>query len=249
MGTDINQLKNKYNPIYQKQESDAHYKVDPIQFSGWPIHRNQALVYLAKPGGRLLEIGCGSGNVLATLAPNYSELVGIELSSNRAAHTQQGLSHLPNCHIYNEPLERLPDLFDEPFDCIIWADVLEHIVDVIEAMHILAKLSHPGTQLVTTTPNIAFLAHRIKLLRGRAPNTAIPLYPNEGFATDPAQTILHDNGHFHYFTFRQVEILYKIAGFNPERRIGFGSRLSRLRNFRPTLLSGTVCISGTYQGN
>jgi 2-polyprenyl-3-methyl-5-hydroxy-6-metoxy-1,4-benzoquinol methylase len=213
------------------------------------VNRNQALVYLARPGGRFLEIGCGSGAVLATLAAQFDELVGIELSTVRTDIARQGLAHLSNCHVYNEPLERLPEIFDTPFDCIVWADVLEHVVDVIEAMNILASLSRVGTQLVTTTPNVVFLPYRLRLLMGRGPNTAFSMYPNEGFAEDPVQTVLHDGGHFHYFTFRQVEILYQIAGFQPEQRLGFGQRLSRLRNYWPTLLSGTVCISGSYVGD
>ena len=45
---------------------------------------------------------------------------------------------------------------ESSFDCIIWAAVIEHIVDVIAAMHILASFSRPGTQPVTVTPNVAF---------------------------------------------------------------------------------------------
>ncbi|MBK8905043.1 MAG: hypothetical protein IPM53_27935 [Anaerolineaceae bacterium] len=46
----------------------------------------------------------------------------------------------------------------------------------------------------------------------------------------------------------KVEILYQIAGFEPEQRLGVGHNLTRLRNWWPTLLSGLVCISGTFQG-
>jgi ubiquinone/menaquinone biosynthesis C-methylase UbiE len=219
-----------------------------VKISGWPTNRNEALVQLARPGGRLLEIGCGSGIVLATLASQYQELVGIELSSIRAEKAHERLALLSNCRVLNSSLEELPSIETEPFDCILWADVIEHVADVIATMHILAGLSQPGTQLVTTTPNVVFLPYRLRLLMGRGPNTALPLYPNEGFAQDPLQTVLHDAGHFHYFTFRQVEILYQIAGFWPEQRLGFGRRFGRLRNYWPTLLSGTVCISGSYIG-
>jgi hypothetical protein len=65
---------------------------------------------------------------------------------------------------------------------------------------------------------------------------------------DTAETILLDLGHLHYFTFRQVEILYRLAGFRPERRLGIGKPFGRLRNLWPTLLNGQVCVSGTFQG-
>lgn len=254
--TEQDRLQQKYNVLYQQESIDKlsdvekeALHVEPVQLQGWPADRKQALVHLAKKGGRLLEIGCGSGEVLAALAPRYDEVVGVELSSVRAARTRLGLAHLANVQVLSEPLENLPNTAVASFDCIVWADVIEHVVDVIAAMQILAQLSHPGTQLITVTPNVAFLPQRFNLLRGRAPNTAIPWMPNEGFLHNPAETPMLDGGHLHYFTFRQVEILYQIAGFQPDLRLGIGSNFTRLRNWWPTLLSGLICVSGTYTGN
>jgi 2-polyprenyl-3-methyl-5-hydroxy-6-metoxy-1,4-benzoquinol methylase len=244
-------LRSKYDEIYAGHAPPAEevstIKIEPIQLKGWPANLREALIYLARPGGRLLEIGCGAGAVLATLAPHYDEMVGVELSTTMADFTRQGLSRLPHCTVLNVPLEQVPEVVTLPFDCIVWADVIEHIVDVIAAMKIIASLSHPGTQLVTVTPNVAFLPHRLRLLAGHAPTTASH-YPNEGFTPDPQHTLLHDAGHLHYFTFRQVEILYRMAGFQPKRRLGIASRVSRPRNVWPTLLSSSVCVSGIYQG-
>lgn len=246
-------LAQKYDELYRNEAVDSSVEeesitVEPVSLSGWPANRKEALLYLARRGGRLLEIGCGQGDVLAALAPHYDELVGTELSSVRAVRTQRALAHLPNCQIHNEPLENLLETAVPPFDCIVWADVIEHVVDVIEAMRILARLSRPGTQLVTVTPNVGFLPQRLNILRGRAPNTASSWLPNEGFAHDPRQTPMLDAGHVHYFTFRQVEILYEIAGFKPEQRLGVGDNFTWLRNWWPTLLSGLVCVSGTFVG-
>ena len=242
----------KYDQLYQNElvseQTAAEIRVQPLQFAGWPRERKEALVYLARPGGRLLEVGCGRGEVLATLAPHFQEAVGVELSPLRAERARRGLAHLANCRVVQTALEGLPEMERPPFDCIVWADVIEHIADVIGAMRILAGLCRPGSQLVTVTPNVAFLPQRLRMLLGRAPNTALPWYPNEGFAADPGQTILLDAGHLHYFTYRQVEILYQIAGFRPERRLGIGTRFSRLRNLWPTLLSGQVCLAGTFVG-
>lgn len=245
-------MQEKYDQLYGGEAVGADEKSDaihlvPVRPSDKPDNRKQALVQMARPGGRLLEIGCGTGDVLASLAHQYDEVVGTELSAVRAKRTQLALSHLPHCRIVHEPLETMVDLFDAPFDSIIWADVIEHIADVVGAMHILAKLSKPGTQLVTVTPNVAFLPQRLNVLRGRAPNTAIPAYPNEGFTQNPNQTKLLDHGHLHYFTFRQIEILYQIAGFRSDQRLAVGARFYRLRSWWPTLLSGLVCVSGTYQ--
>lgn len=238
-------LSQKYDQFYQNDPLRA--SVRPTAVSDYPRDRYQALVYLARRGGRLLEIGCGRGEVLLALAPHFDAVVGTELSPVRAERTRAVLSSIPHCEIVAGEIDALPAQFETPFDCIIWADVIEHVVDVVGAMRTLAQLSHPGTQLVTVTPNVGFLPQRWNILRGRAPATHSGGV-NEGFADDPAQTLLLDGGHLHYFSFRQVEMLYRLAGFQPEQRLGFGSRLGKFSNLWPTLLSSAVAVSGTFTG-
>jgi SAM-dependent methyltransferase len=242
-------LADRYDQIYA---SDEHKQLDngpilPTQVQGWPTNLQQALVFLARPGGRLLEIGCGGGEVLAALAPKFDQVVGTDFSSVQVVRARHGLAHVPNCTVLNSSLEALPAASLGQFECIVWADVIEHVVDVIGAMHILAGLSKPGTQLVTVTPNVAFLPNRMRLLLGRAPTTS-SRYPHEGFAPDARRTVLHDTGHLHYFTFRQVETLYRLAGFQPRRRLGIASRWSQARNLWPSALSSSVCVSGEFVG-
>ncbi len=241
-------LDQSYDRLYANEAAAAAPPLAPVVVGKWPKDRREALVHLARPGGRLLEIGCGAGEVMAALAPHYSEVVGVELSPIRAARARTNLRHLSNCTVIAAALEEVEAQVQPPFDCIVWADVIEHVVDVIAAMRTLARLARPGTQLVTVTPNVAFLPQRLRILMGKAPNTALPWYPNEGFSPIPEQTLMLDAGHLHYFTFRQVEILYRIAGFEPQRRLGIGARWGRLRNRWPTLLSGQVCVSGDYRG-
>lgn len=94
-------LSAKYDQLYRFDPYAAGVKL--AQVKGWPTDRYQALVYLARPGGRLLEIGCGRGEVLLAPASQFDEVVGTELSSERACHKQQQLDHLLNCRILNEP--------------------------------------------------------------------------------------------------------------------------------------------------
>ena len=46
------------------------------------------------------------------------------------------------------------------------------------------------------------------------PTTAGGSWPDEGFSHDSTKTVLFDAGHLHHLTFRQVEILYRLAGFH-----------------------------------
>ena len=186
---------------------------------------------------------------MATLASQFDYALGTELSAVRAENAQARWQHIPNLEFRQTSLEDLAEQETEPFDCIIWADVIEHVVDIIGTMKTIAKLSRPGTQLVTVTPNVAYLPRRWRALQGYAPATSALFDKNEGFLADrPADTILRDGGHLHYITFRQLELLYKNTHFRPEKRIGIGNRFSKIRNLWPTLFSGAVCISGTYEG-
>ena len=240
-------LATKYDTFYQADQNSPEAK--PITLKGWPRNRNEAMVYLARPGGRLLEIGSGTGPVVATLAPQFDFALGTELSAVRTENARTRWQHIPNLEFRHTTLETLVEQEAEPFDCIIWADVIEHVVDIIGTMKLLAQLSRPGTQLVTVTPNIAYLPRRWRALQGYAPATSSLFDTNEGFFVDrPEETILRDGGHLHYITFSQLDILYHTSGFQVEQRLGVGNRFSQLRNWWPTLLSGAVCVSGTYRG-
>jgi 2-polyprenyl-3-methyl-5-hydroxy-6-metoxy-1,4-benzoquinol methylase len=237
-------LSSKYDQLYQ----GGGERIQALELNGWPRHRNEAVLQLARREGRLLEIGCGEGALLAALAPGFEEAVGTELSATRARRAKRNLACLGNCRVVGDPLERLPEVIGGTFDCIVWTDVIEHVVDVIEAMRVMARLSREGTQLITVTPNAAYLPQRLRVMLGRSLNTSLPRHRNEGFAQPLTETLLLDGGHLHYFTFRQVEMLYEMAGYGPTRRLGYGRRLSRLRDLWPTLLSGAVCVSGIYEG-
>ncbi len=70
---------------YNKKDSKDDYKeVKPVQVEGYPKNRFEATVYWGGKGDSLLEVGCGSGNILLTLRDNYRKCVGVELSEAKA---------------------------------------------------------------------------------------------------------------------------------------------------------------------
>ena len=183
----------------------------------------------------MLEIGCGRGEVLAALAPHVERVVGTELSQVRAQRVRRDLAHLPNWRILTGTSEDLAETAAPPFDCIVWADVIEHVVDVLAVFRDIARLAKPGGFLVTVTPNVASLKRRLALARGRFPSTS---GSDEGFGMPEGE--MFDGGHVHYFTFRSVERLHREHGFDADvARLGFG-RFGRLHDLWPTLLSGGV---------
>ena len=89
----------------------------------------------------VLEIGCGSGELLAQL-PNRN-VTGIDLSAHQLARARQ---RLPYGSFHVQAAEELA--LDATFDYIVISDTLNLAVDVQAIFRALQKVSHPGTRLI-----------------------------------------------------------------------------------------------------
>jgi SAM-dependent methyltransferase len=99
------------------------------------------------PGQRVLDLGCGSGDLLAALRP--SEGVGIDVSAPavrtaRARHAGQNIRFLEGD--FSDP-----DVLAEaggPFDVILLVNVVTHLADVQAALEALHAVSHARTRIL-----------------------------------------------------------------------------------------------------
>jgi SAM-dependent methyltransferase len=113
------------------------------------------------PGRRVLEVGCGTGDILASLDPEVG--FGIDLSPEmvaRAAAKHPQLRFAVH-DLMGEPL-------GEQFDFVVAVDVAEHVSDLGRAMASMAAALGPDGRLVLTTVNPAWglsleLAERLHL--------------------------------------------------------------------------------------
>lgn len=210
-----------------------------ILVKGFPRGRNEALIFLVSNirGRRVLEIGCGNGGVLYTLRRNFEELYGMEISPIRAKTSGSTLKGA-GANIIEASIEEDLNYEDGFFDLVLWADVIEHVMDLWKAMENIRRITAKNGFLITATPNIAKIKARVSLLLGRFPSTAAK---NEGFNVREHE--LFDAGHLHYFTFSMIDKLYLKYGFQPRKMIGFG-RFGRVHNICPSLLSPSIGIIG-----
>ncbi len=93
-------------------------------------------------GARVLEVGCGTGDLLASLEP--SEGVGVDLSG---AMVEQATRRHPDLEFHHAAAEKL-ELPGRTFDYIVLSDLVGYLFDIRAALDQLRALSHPGTRIV-----------------------------------------------------------------------------------------------------
>jgi SAM-dependent methyltransferase len=106
---------------------------------------------LVAPGLRVLEIGCGLGDLLAATAPRHG--VGIERDPAIAAAARQEHPHLRI--VCADAATISPEAIgeDEPFDVILLANTLNTLTDVQGVIERLAPFCHERTRLVVSFHN------------------------------------------------------------------------------------------------
>lgn len=108
-----------------------------------------------KPGGRMLEIGCGGGGFSTQLAKVAKvELVAADFSPVAVAQTQRLLTQqgLVRVTAMVEDIQALT-FADSCFDTVISCETIEHVPDPCLAVGELARVLKPGGRLFLTTPN------------------------------------------------------------------------------------------------
>ena len=101
--------------------------------------------FLTGKGSRVLELGCGSGQLLNALSPSYG--VGVDLSANMISIAQK---KYPNLEFIQGDLEekKLISSLKGPFDLIILSDTIGYLDDCEEAFASFHSLCTPDTRLI-----------------------------------------------------------------------------------------------------
>ncbi len=115
--------------------------------------REDMFKYIPCDVKKTLEFGCGTGGFSALVKKEFNaESWAVEIDEKSAKAASQKLDIVINSDA-NEAVDRLPDHF---FDCIIFFDVLEHLVDPYALLwDIKAKLTNHGIVLASI-PNVRY---------------------------------------------------------------------------------------------
>ena len=145
---------------------------------------------------RILDVGCGYGYTGELLKSNGAIKVdGIELESDACEEAKRRLDQ-----IYQGSAEN-GDLISSlgSYDCIICADVLEHLNDPWITLTLLRNHIHKNGRLVCSIPNIRYFKVISNLLLFGEWN-----YQEAGIL---------DKTHLRFFTRKSIELMFKQSGY------------------------------------
>ena len=111
------------------------------------------------PGVRVLDAGCGRGEVLLACARAGAQVAGIDYSEAAVEISRETVAEVPGADVRQGDITRLP-WEDASFDRVLSGDVIEHLdpPDGERMLREAHRVLRPGGWLVLhTAPNLLFL--------------------------------------------------------------------------------------------
>ena len=183
----------------------------------------QALIPVAAQN--ILELGCSSGSLGAAVkARNGARVLGVEIDPVYARRAEEQLDRVVVADIEAFLDDEQPN--EAPFDCLLAADVLEHLTDPWGVLDRATALLAPGATVVISLPNVLHLPGLWRvIIGGRWPRDDVGIF---------------DRTHLRWFTRRDAEDLLEGAGLQVTSVFpnypGRGWRLSLMKLLGHTLL-------------
>ncbi|MCA9025830.1 MAG: class I SAM-dependent methyltransferase [Planctomycetaceae bacterium] len=109
----------------------------------------QSLSRKLKPGSRILDVGCGRGVLLSSLADRGHEVHGMDVSETAVAGAD------PRADIRVAPCITKVGYPSDHFDQVILWHVVEHLTNPREVLSEINRILKPGGQVIVAVPNFS----------------------------------------------------------------------------------------------
>jgi len=145
----------------------------------------------------VLELGCATGYMSAYLTHELNcQVTGVEIDAKACEKAKKQCYKVLNADV--EENVWLEELAGQQFDCILCADIIEHLRDPLAFLKKIKVLLKPNGALIASLPNGAHAALRLELLAGN-------------FQYE--ETGLLDRTHLHLFTYQSIYQVFLGAGY------------------------------------
>ncbi len=176
----------------------------------------ETIARLVPAGSRVLDLGCGNGELLAWLQQHKGcSGYGIEIDdSNVLGCVQRGVN------VIQLNLEEGLALFDDhSFDVVLQVDTLQHLRNTERMLRETARVGRIG---IVSFPNFAHWPNRLRVLSGRMPVTRTLPYE------------WYDTPNIRVGTYADFEVLAQRCGLAVTDSFGLlhGQAIRRLPNLR-----------------
>jgi ubiquinone/menaquinone biosynthesis C-methylase UbiE len=164
--------------------------------------RKCASIIESLPAGRLLDIGCSTGDWALRWQARGWDTAGVDLNREHIAAARDAGVDARFCDLNRDPLP----FDDAQFDLIFAGEVIEHLVDTDGFLAEVRRCCKSRGHLLLTTPNLASFENRVRLLLG--------IYPKW------LNYNLTESGHVRGYTPRALKGQLAAHGFQFLRQVG-----------------------------
>jgi ubiquinone/menaquinone biosynthesis C-methylase UbiE len=140
-------------------------------------------------GDRVLDLGCGTGDLTADLATVAPHITGAEVAESALARAHR---RHPGLDLRLVPVDGPLPFNDGAFDVVWSSEVIEHVADTARWLSEVRRVMAPGGRLLLTTPSHG----RLRLLIGGLERYSDPV-----------------GDHLHLYTARSLRELLRDFGF------------------------------------
>jgi 2-polyprenyl-3-methyl-5-hydroxy-6-metoxy-1,4-benzoquinol methylase len=203
----------------------------------WPLNEPHVRLMISdlvtrfppRPSVRLLDVGCFNGYMSVIFKHLGYHVTGTdvyELESRAAIFKKLRIEFI---HANFNELRLFEQPPEEPYDIVIIAQVIEHILNHPAGLvGSLADLMRPGGIMILTTPNPVTMMSAFRMLQGRS-----LLWGTTDFIDEPkiAGGKIISTGEIHYREYTSVELCYLLASagllVEESRYLGLGNSRSQ----------------------
>jgi 2-polyprenyl-3-methyl-5-hydroxy-6-metoxy-1,4-benzoquinol methylase len=189
---------------------------DGVVHAAYSGRRDDVIALVPPRGLRVLDVGCSVGAMGQALKQNGHEVTGIELNADFAARARLYLDRVIEADV--ETLALTETDVGGPFDCIVFADVLEHLRDPWSITRWAATLLSDSGCFVISVPNVRHAQLVRSVLRHRRwPYEDVGIFDRthlRWFAFHNLPELLDDTG----LEITQLERVYALS-LNPTARV------------------------------